>query len=160
MKPKTLALIALLVIGIAGIVIWVIISDYNERQDNMATSVTEAVMYKNSGCQCCDKWATYMGRYGYNISIQPVSNMPEIKDEYHIPKDMESCHTTLIDGYSVEGHVPVKDINRLLNERPDAVGISAPGMPASSPGMDVSSEPYDTYLLNSDGSNIHFVRHE
>ena len=160
MKPKTLALIALLVIGIAGSVIWLIINDYNERQDNMATSVTEAVMYKNSGCQCCDKWATYMGRYGYNISVQPVSNMPEIKDKYHIPSDMESCHTTLIDGYTVEGHVPVEDINRLLDERPQAVGISAPGMPSSSPGMNTSfNTPYDVYLIDQKGNSQVYASH-
>ena len=160
MKSKTFIFLALLVIGIAGSVIWLIINDYNERQDNMATSVTEAVMYKNSGCQCCDKWATYMGRYGYNISIQPVSNMPEIKDKFYIPSDMESCHTTLIDGYVVEGHVPVEDINRLLKEDPEAVGIAAPGMPSSSPGMNTSlNDPYDVFIIDEGGGSRIYAHH-
>lgn len=160
MNSKTFVFLALLVFGIAGSIIWLIISDYDERQKHMATTVTKAVMYKSSGCQCCDKGATYMGRYGYNITIQPMINMAEIKDQYHIPGDMKSCHTTLIDGYTVEGHVPVKDITRLLDERPRAVGISAPGMPSSSPGMNTSfNTPYDVYLIDQEGNSQVYASH-
>lgn len=79
-------------------------------------------MNKNAGCQCYDKWANFMVRYGYDITIQPVSNMPGIKDMYHISSDMETCHTALINGYMVE------DINLLLKENPEAVGLAASGM--------------------------------
>lgn len=101
-----------------------------------------------------------MEGYGYDISVRPVSNMPAIKDKYHVPGNMESCHTVITGDYIVEGHVPIEDINRLRDEKPNAIGIAAPGMPASAPGMNTSfNDPYDVYIINQQGNSRVFASH-
>lgn len=148
---------------IAGVAIWNIISNYYERQEKMngnAIPAGEVVMYKNPGCECCDKWAAYLERNGYNVTINESTVLASFKNEQNVPQAMGSCHTALIDGYVVEGHVPVEDINRMLTNRPDAVGIAAPGMPASSPGMNTAlNKPYDVYLFDSEGNTALFASH-
>jgi hypothetical protein len=116
---------------------------------------TEVVMYKNEGCQCCTKWATHMNAEEFAVQEKPVDDLYERKAQYGITPQLSSCHTAIVDGYVVEGHVPVKDVQRLLKERPDAIGLSVPGMPIGSPGMEVPGrEPdsYDVLLVAKDGS--------
>lgn len=114
---------------------------------------TEIAMHKELGCLCCDNWNDYLGEYGFQTSVHKSNNMTVFKNEKNIPFDMRSCHTAIVEGYIVEGHVPVEDINRLLKERPDILGIAAPGMPAASPGMNVNShEPYDVYQFDKEGN--------
>ena len=96
----------------------------------------EVVVYKNPSCGCCSKWADYMRAAGFSVEVYAVNNMGDIKEKYGTPWKMESCHTALIDGYVIEGHVPLREINRLLTERPKAMGLAVPGMPAGSPGME------------------------
>lgn len=86
--------------------------------------------------------------------------MSLIKSQYRIPRELESCHTAIVDGYVIEGHVPVSEINRLLNERPNAVGLAVAGMPIGSPGMEtagVAPEPYTVILFAADGSQEAFA---
>ncbi|GEM_PF-584083 len=111
------------------------------------------VMYRNEGCECCSEWAYYLEDEGWEVTIETVDNLYEIKDEQGVPGQLQSCHTALVDGYVVEGHVPIEDIRRLLAERPDVIGISAPGMPPNSPGMDLDVEnEWQTVLF--DGENV------
>lgn len=95
----------------------------------------EAVIYKNLQCGCCDGYIKYLQTEGFDVTVKSVENISEIKNQYGVPKEYRSCHTMLLDGYVVEGHVSVATVNRLLSERPDITGIALPGMPPGSPGM-------------------------
>ena len=115
----------------------------------------EVVMFKNEGCQCCTKWAEHMDAEEFAVEEKPVPNLYEIKQEKGIAPELASCHTAIVDGYVVEGHVPVADVQRLLKERPDAIGLTVPGMPVGSPGMEVpgrEADKYDVLLVAKDGT--------
>lgn len=156
--------VALLVVG--SIVFW-----YNMFQDqrpavenNVQTELYEGditlTMYHGEGCECCVRWADYLEDHGVTVVDKLVDNPHEIKRGKGVPGELSSCHTAIVDGYVVEGHVPIEDIRRLLAERPDAIGISVPGMPPSAPGMDAPvSRPYQTVLFGESGMSV-FAEHE
>ena len=115
----------------------------------------EVVMYKNEGCQCCTKWAEHMDEQEFAVVEKAVQNLMDIKEENGITRELASCHTAIVDGYVVEGHVPVADVQRMLKERPDAIGLTVPGMPTGSPGMEipgVEADNYDVLLVAKDGT--------
>lgn len=93
-------------------------------------------MYHGEGCMCCIRWADYLKEQGVTVEDKLLDDPHSIKDEKKIPPRLRSCHTAIVDGYVVEGHVPLEDIRRMLAEQPDAIGISVPGMPPNAPGMD------------------------
>lgn len=112
-------------------------------------------LYKNPQCSCCEGYASYLRTNGYTVLVKATHNLSLIKNQYGVPKDIEGCHTSIVDGYVVEGHVPVATLNRLLAERPDIKGISLPGMPQGSPGMTgVKSEPFKIFEI-SNGATKH-----
>lgn len=86
-----------------------------------------------------------MEEHGYQVQVEHVENPWPVKEEYHVPSDLIGCHTAIVDGYVIEGHVPVDAIERLLAERPDVAGLAVPGMPVGSPGMEVAGATPDTY---------------
>jgi hypothetical protein len=91
----------------------------------------------------------------YIVQVEDVQDLLSIKTRYQVPPQLQSCHTAIVDGYVIEGHVPVEDVERLLNERPDIAGLAVPGMPVGSPGMDVSgagTDPYDVLAFDKDGN--------
>lgn len=94
-----------------------------------------ATLYKNPQCSCCDKYADYLRTNDFAVTVIEHPNMTLIKQKYGVGEDLGGCHTTLVGGYVVEGHVPVAAMKRLLRERPAIKGISLPGMPEGSPGM-------------------------
>ena len=94
-----------------------------------------ATLYKNPQCGCCEDYAVYLRDHGYKVDVVATHDLDAIKSKHHVPDALSGCHTTLLGGYVIEGHVPVSAIERLLKERPALVGISVPGMPAGSPGM-------------------------
>lgn len=116
-----------------------------ESPDAEPISVT---MYKNPDCQCCSKWAAYLEENGFSVTQNPTDSLSAVKKQQGVPDQLGACHTALIDGYVVEGHVPVEAINKLLQERPEAKGIAVPGMPAQSPGMTENPSPVDVYFFN------------
>jgi len=131
----------------------------NISDNNTDPNVTEVVMYKNPGCECCTKWAAHMDSAEFKVSERPVSDLYERKASYGITQQLSSCHTAIVDGYVVEGHVPVEDVQRLLREKPDAIGLTVPGMPIGSPGMEVpgrKADSYDVLLIAKDGSTSIF----
>lgn len=101
----------------------------------LADGAREATMYKRPYCSCCDGHADHLRANGYRVTVIQSENMSLIKQQHNVPQELEGCHTILVDGYVVEGHVPARVIDRLLKERPDIRGISLPGMPDGSPGM-------------------------
>ncbi len=109
----------------------------------------EATLYKRPFCSCCDGHADHLRANGYKVTVIQSKNMSLIKKKYGVPQEFEGCHTILIGGYVVEGHVPASIITRLLKERPAIRGIALPGMPEGSPGMGgVKNAPFVVYELS------------
>jgi hypothetical protein len=109
-------------------------------------------VYKSPTCGCCAKWVEYMEANGFTATVTNMPDVTPVKVSNGLPPRLGSCHTTLIAGYVIEGHVPVSDIRRLLKEKPPIAGLAAPGMPAGSPGMDVpNSPPYDIIAFDKTG---------
>jgi hypothetical protein len=120
------------------------------------------VIYKSESCGCCKEWVKHLEQAGFSTEVHDVDNLGPIKDRVGIPVAMGSCHTAEVAGYFVEGHVPADDVHRLLRERPTAKGLTVPGMPVGSPGMEVPSgevAPYDVFLVAQDGSTTVFAHH-
>ena len=118
-------------------------------------------VHKNVGCGCCDLWVEHMQQAGFTAQVQEVSNMGPVKERLGVPVGMGSCHTAEVGGYFVEGHVPAPEVLRLRRERPDAKGLTVPGMPLGSPGMEVEgrSESYEVFLVAGDGSTSVYAQY-
>jgi len=114
------------------------------------------LVYKNESCGCCTLWGEHMKRNGFQIQTVNVENLAIIKSEKSVAAGLESCHTAIIEGYVIEGHVPAREVKRLLKEKPDAIGLAVAGMPIGSPGMEMENHPgdfYDVILFRRDGSH-------
>lgn len=119
-------------------------------------------VFKTPTCACCDAWIAHMQEAGFTTTITVLPSLQSVRSSRGMPDALASCHTGLIDGYLVEGHVPGRDVIRLLAERPEAVGITVPAMPLGSPGMETQQghkEPYDTLLVFRSGATRVFARH-
>ena len=119
---------------------------------------------KDPNCGCCTAWIEILKEDGFTVTTERSFGtlLIQHKLENGIPQNMTSCHTGEIEGYMIEGHVPVADIRRLLSERPDAVGLAVPGMPYGSPGMgpEDDREAYEVFLIRRDGSTEVFTSYE
>jgi hypothetical protein len=125
-----------------------------------AQGMPAVTVYKSASCGCCGKWAEHLRQAGFKVTTQDVDDVGAMRKKLGMPEKYASCHTAKIGNYLVEGHVPAADIQRLLKQKPKGIGISAPGMPAGSPGMEgPTPQPYETVLIQSDGSASTFVRH-
>lgn len=110
------------------------------------------IVHRDPNCGCCSRWAEYMRQAGYIISVQETSDMPAIRGRLGVPAHIAGCHTAEIAGYVVEGHVPAAAVERLLKERPQAIGLAVPGMPIGSPGMEGRKLVlYDVVLFDRSG---------
>jgi len=111
-------------------------------------------VYKSATCGCCEAWVKHLRDNGFKVEAHNVANPSDMREKTGIPDRMGSCHTAVVDGYAIEGHVPAADIKRLLAARPKAKGLAAPGMPLGSPGMEgPRKDAYDVYLVLPDGSS-------
>ncbi|HLR91006.1 MAG TPA: DUF411 domain-containing protein [Balneolaceae bacterium] len=121
---------------------WIFMFQNKETNDYPADSsgIISLTMYHAEGCDCCVKWADYLVDRGFLVVQEKVPNLQAVKQSHNVPGVLSSCHTAITNGYVIEGHVPAEDIHRLLTDQPDAIGLAAPGMPASSPGMDLPSD--------------------
>ncbi len=126
----------------------------------VAAEAIEAEVHKHPQCGCCSVWSRHIEVAGFEVtSVQALDNNVRWRT-FNVPQKLGACHTAKIDGYIVEGHVPVADILRLLEERPDALGLVVPGMPMGSPGMEGRiSQAYDVLLLKADGTTEVFARY-
>lgn len=123
-------------------------------------SLPTVTVYKSPTCGCCSAWADHLRQNGFTVETADVQDLSAVKRQYGIPPALQSCHTAVVEGYVVEGHVPAADVKRLLTERPDAAGLTVPGMPIGSPGMEQgdTTEPYDVLLVH-DGETTVFASH-
>lgn len=119
-------------------------------------------VFKTPTCACCDAWMTHMRAAGFSTAVTILPDLQSVRRRHGLPDGLAACHTAVIDGYVVEGHVPAADVVRMLAERPDAVGLAVPAMPLGSPGMETPQghkDPYDTLLVLRTGATRVFARH-
>ena len=129
-----------------------------------ATDTASSIeVWKSATCSCCGAWVKHLEANGFSVKVNAADAgaLAELKREAGIGDKLSSCHTAKFDGYVIEGHVPGTDIRRLIAERPEAVGLTVPGMPAGSPGMvqGADFEPYDVLLIKKDGTTEVFAKH-
>ena len=141
-----IALILLLLAGLLGVA------------PAMAEQPREAVLYKEPQCSCCEGYADYLRAHGFEVTVQPTQDLALFKRRHDVPSALEGCHTMLVDGYVVEGHVPIGAVLRMLDERPAIKGISLPGMPAGSPGMSGDkTAPFTIYEIGDGPTKVYAV---
>ena len=116
----------------------------------------DLVVYKSPSCTCCHEWEAYLADRGFTVRSVPTDDMASVKQDLGIPDDAWSCHTAVIDGYAIEGHVPAEAIEDLLARRPAIDGIALPGMPPGSPGMPGDKAAPFAVLSVSDGATSEF----
>lgn len=118
-----------------------------------AEEPAKATLYKNPQCGCCETYAAYLRDNGFDVAVKPTHQLAAISRKAGVPSNLEGCHTMFVDGYVVDGHVPVAVIRKLLADRPSIAGITLPGMPTGSPGMSgAKTAPFVIYALPKDGS--------
>ncbi len=120
------------------------------------------LVHKSPTCGCCGKWVEHLRAAGFEVDVRDTADMRAVKERVGIPPAKGSCHTAEVGGYFIEGHVPAEDVRRLLAERPKARGLTVPGMPIGSPGMEVPGQgtpKYAVELVRKDGSTEVFAEH-
>lgn len=111
-------------------------------------------VYKSATCGCCHEWVEHLRANGFTVKAYDVANPSDYREKFGIPNELGSCHTGIVAGYALEGHVPAQEIKRLLAERPKAKGLAVPGMPLGSPGMEGPRKaPYDVLLVQANGKH-------
>ena len=127
----------------------------------LAQEAQKVEVYKSPTCGCCSLWVEHMKKSGFNVEIHEVRDVTPFRQRFGVPDAMTSCHTAVVGGYAIEGHVPAADIKRLLREKPKAAGLAVPGMVQGSPGMEQGQgkDPYNTVLFSADGKSSTFARH-
>ena len=124
-----------------------------------AVAAVDGKVYLTPTCGCCGKWVEHMNASGFKMTREVTSDMSTVAAHRKVPASLYSCHTAVIGQYVIEGHVPADLIKKLLKEQPKIVGLSAPGMPAGSPGMDVPNSPsYAIVAFRADGTTYEFAR--
>ena len=117
-------------------------------------------VYKDPGCGCCKKWIEHLVKNGYRVDAKDTPNMTEIKRTLGVPDALTACHTAVVNGYLIEGHVSAADIDRLLAEKPRIAGLAVPGMPAGSPGMEgAGTQRYQVLTFDKGGKTKVFASH-
>lgn len=141
---------------LAGAAAWVLAAAAGARTLPPTVPPTQIQVWKDPNCGCCKDWIQHLESQGFRVSVNDSGNNAA-RRRLGIDPKYGSCHTALVGGYAIEGHVPAREIRRLLRERPEALGLAVPGMPVGSPGMDGPvygdrKDPYEVLLLNKDGS--------
>ena len=147
----TLIAVAVCGLGLAGGV---------AAQQKPAAPLVE--VFKSPTCGCCGNWVKHMQANGFIVRTTDMNNLTQIKRSRGVPADVESCHTAVVNGYVIEGHVPAADVHRLLKEKPAIAGIAVGGMPLGSPGMDfpgTKAQPYNVMAFDKNGAIRVFAKH-
>lgn len=120
----------------------------------------DITVYKSPTCGCCGNWIEIMEKRGHKVVAKNTEKLEVIKSMARVDEPLQSCHTAMVDGYFVEGHVPPEDVERMLKEKPEARGLAVPGMPSGSPGMEGGpADKYDVLLVGKDGSTSVYSSH-
>ena len=127
-----------------------------------SSELPTVMVYKSPTCGCCGNWVNRLRANGFRVQVQDVEDIMAVKARYGVPSDLAACHTAIVDGYIVEGHVPAQDVERLLRERPPIKGIAVPGMPVGAPGMEVpgaSPQPFNVVAFDDQGNTSVFAEY-
>ncbi len=124
-----------------------------------AKSPINIAVYRNPGCECCEAWTERLKAAGFTVTMTDDPALDQFRAKLGVPADLYGCHTAIIESYVIEGHVPQADILRFLSENSQAMGLSVPGMPMGSPGMETgaAADKYDVWVFRSDGSRDVFA---
>jgi hypothetical protein len=120
-----------------------------------ASALPAVTVYLSPTCGCCKQWVKHLRDNGFEVKVEEMNDVSPMKTSAGVPSDLWSCHTAIVGGYTIEGHVPAADIKRLLSEHPKILGLSAPGMPGAAPGMDGKPEPYQVIAWGRGGEQVY-----
>lgn len=139
-------------VGLAG---------YVYLQPSANADLPTVTVYKSPSCQCCSEWVSHLRRKGFEVEISSRLSMGPVKREMGVPSSLASCHTAVVGDYVVEGHVPAREVKRLLEKKPQVQGLTVPGMPIGSPGMEQGGrvEPYDVLAFTPSGDTAVFAKY-
>jgi hypothetical protein len=127
-------------------------------QPARAEEALKATVYKDPNCGCCHEYVGYLRANGFEVDVVDTPDLMSVKQQAGVPDDLQGCHSTFVGGYVIEGHVPIGIVQKLLQEKPTVRGISLPGMPLGSPGMDGEKEgPFVVYTIPKDGAGAPVV---
>lgn len=147
MSARTVLIGAVVLLGLVGYLTLGVQSE--------ASASNKVVVYKSPTCGCCTAWIDHMKAAGFDVEVHDMEDVAPVKDEQGVYPQLRSCHTALVGGYVLEGHVPAEQVARLLAERPTIRGLAVPGMPIGSPGMEQGSpenyQEYDVVAFTNDG---------
>ncbi len=146
-----------------AVLVFVVLAPYPTRADPTPTEKPSLAVYKTPTCGCCTAWIDHLRADGFDVEATDLESLAIVKASNGVPRPLASCHTALIEGYVIEGHVPAQDIRRLLRERPAISGLAVPGMPLGSPGMEhpdpARHEDYEVLSFGPGGVAV-FARHK
>lgn len=157
---KSVAFFSTTALAVGALVLLGVLSGGRDRDVAEALDSSTVTMFKSEGCLCCEKWRDHAVEAGFEVASHAHSDMQSVKEELGVPPDLASCHTSVVDGYVIEGHVPAQAIERLLRERPDIVGIAVAGMPAGAPGMYAQqAQPYQVTAFEASGRRYVYAQY-
>ncbi len=124
-----------------------------------STALPQVEVFKSPYCGCCGAWVDHMKAAGFPVKVNLVEDTAATRKRVGLSDKFGSCHTALVAGYAVEGHVPADEVKRLLAQKPSAIGLAVPSMPPGSPGMEMGSrqDPYKVYLIDKNGRETVFA---
>ncbi len=140
-RPVSIALGAMLLGGIGGV-------------GELRAEPPTVQVYKSPYCDCCGGWVDHMRANGFTVVVQDMDDLTLVKRMAGVPDEQQACHTAVVAGYAVEGHVPAAVVERVLEQKPDIIGIATPGMPTGAPGMGGPPERYDVIAFDKEGSRV------
>lgn len=156
MSLKSISLIFALFIGL--LVLGSFVGKSGGKISAEIAKNTKVTVYKTVTCGCCANYVSYLKRAGFDVEVKNVNDLNEIKLKYGVPGEVQSCHTSVVGNYVVEGHIPMEAISKLMNERPAIAGIGMPGMPAGSPGMPgAKTLPFTIWSFDQSGKTSEFM---
>ena len=131
-----------------------LVSVWDKETESNYSGITEMTVYRSPSCGCCGVWVDHAKKHGFKIEDIKTEEMEALKQKHNVPAELASCHTTIIDGYVMEGHIPADDVKRFLAEKPDnLIGLAVPGMPIGTPGMEARDikQPFQVLAFNDKG---------
>ena len=129
---------------------------------SLQAAAPELSVFKTRTCGCCSKWVEHMKASGFSVKVSEVPSTAEYRTKYGVPDRLQSCHTAVVNGYAIEGHVPAADVHRLLKSRSKVKGLAVPGMPVGSPGMEqgTGAQAYSVVSFDEKGNVSEFQKYE